>query len=430
MKIVKDELKQLNYHPLVVYFMLQPKEYDTYAAKLEKLGTYKGFSRGIYKFKAVERGSDFSRDLDANLAYALSRANVVLRLVDDIDGNFNYALDKIKFKQEPELFEQSVLHFVNGASEQNVKNLDARLTQYDNDDDDRLTLSSIRTEFENAIAVRTLTRGVWSRVMNPVPRGLGALKARAQEGFGFARLYCVLPPDIVGYRDSVYKELTPKGKEEFNKIWAYFESLDIPTRDESDKYAQGTIDDSKSSDFSLDQMARHKHGNRPNITITIDKVVPPNKKAAKKCAFGFVFNIDGEEILVYLGDMAAAMVYMCTLLKQMDGSYIHRSAFKHGDNRNKDVSWLEHVYDTIFPWADETFDSWYKKCREKGLQVINQGKGHLNREIKKALASHPNAIGYCCVEKGGAKDSYYYIDVPAENIRLSKLVQEKLMATK
>ena len=73
MKIFVDSKQHLNYHPLVVYFMLQPKDFEAHKERIEKLNDYKGFTRGIFKFRAIERGDQYCNELDEQLVKASSR---------------------------------------------------------------------------------------------------------------------------------------------------------------------------------------------------------------------------------------------------------------------------------------------------------------------------------------------------------------------
>ena len=109
----------------------------------------------------------------------------------------------------------------------------------------------------------------------------------------------------------------------------YFEAkMDTPEPEESDKYVLGTVDHSRSKEFSLDYNTRKKPYIRPNITISITKVIARKLKSTTKKAWGMEINIDGEVIAIYIGSIAAAMVYICTLLKQKMDTHLYRSAFK------------------------------------------------------------------------------------------------------
>ena len=52
MKIIADSHKQLNYHPLIIYFMLQPKDDELYAKALNGLNNT--LVRNGYISKPVE----------------------------------------------------------------------------------------------------------------------------------------------------------------------------------------------------------------------------------------------------------------------------------------------------------------------------------------------------------------------------------------
>ena len=96
MDIIVDKQKQLNYHPLAVYFMLQPSDFKQNESKIKCLNNNARFTRGVFMLRAFERGKNFYSALTEQLAETLNKHNVILRLVDDIDGNFIYAFDNIK----------------------------------------------------------------------------------------------------------------------------------------------------------------------------------------------------------------------------------------------------------------------------------------------------------------------------------------------
>ena len=55
MKVFKDSKKQLNLHPLVVYFLLTSKEKATYGKRIEELNDRPAFNCGIFQFSIVTR---------------------------------------------------------------------------------------------------------------------------------------------------------------------------------------------------------------------------------------------------------------------------------------------------------------------------------------------------------------------------------------
>lgn len=438
MKIIVDKRKQLNYHPLVVYFILQPKDYKMHGQNLEQLNKYTAFTRGIFKFRAIARGNEYSHDLSDELIYTINKYNVILRLVDDQDGNYNYALGKMNFNQSPDLFEQSLQAFIVGACRQNIKNLKDQSQYYMSDSEESKENASILTSlaqgFKNAIDLKGFKHGMWGKTVNPsVSLHVHANhKATDKVPHSFVSTSNNLPSEIIDIGKSVYNILpNRKAKDDFKRMMQFFEAnMDAPALKDSDMYVQGTIDNTKSKELSTDQKSRIKQGGRPQIIISITKVTSQVLKHDIKKAWGVKINIDGVDNDVYIGSTAAAMVYICTLLKQKMGSHLYREAFKHGlpdkQKRHQDVLWLENVYSALFPGAYEDFEEWYSKMKLDSCKFINQGKSESIRVIKRNLSNFPEALYYCCVQKivDERKKTYYYIDIPEECIKISDDLSE------
>ena len=105
MKLINDKQKQLNYHPLVVYIVLSPIEYQEHSNNIESLNDRSELTRGLFKFRAIQQGNKYSSELSNELTATIKKFNVILRLVDDSDGSYNYALDKINLAQGIEMLE-------------------------------------------------------------------------------------------------------------------------------------------------------------------------------------------------------------------------------------------------------------------------------------------------------------------------------------
>ena len=432
MKIIADSQRELNYHPLMIYFMLTPKNHGIYAKHIDGLNKYNGFTRGLFKFRAVARGSKYCEDLSNDLKATLKNYNVIVRLMDDFEGNYNYALGKMNFSLNPDKFETSLQSFIIDVCEQNIKNLNSQLQAYTGDSDESKENANMVSEmvriFRNAIMLKGFRRGVWKKQISPESYNMVILSNNATH-------HCLgksLPPDMMDIKDSIYNSLSDTNKEEFNKLMAYFESkMDVPDLKESDKYAQGTIDHAQSEDFSLDKKSRNKPTESPHIKISIAKVTSRILKREIKKAWGMEISIDGTTIPVYIGSTPAAMVYICTLLKQKMGTHLYRSAFKRplpdknsNIKRHKDVIWLEKVYEKLYPGSQDDFDKWYSEKKKNSCQFINQGKSEAVRQIKDCLHDFQNALPFCIVETCKEEPSHFFIDIPADCIIIPKEMEE------
>ena len=75
MKIIKDEQRQINLHPLVIYFVLSSKDSKERAEALSKLNKYQGFTRGIFKFQTIEHVGKYSEEVSLELTDEIGRAS-------------------------------------------------------------------------------------------------------------------------------------------------------------------------------------------------------------------------------------------------------------------------------------------------------------------------------------------------------------------
>ena len=453
MKIFVDSKRQLNYHPLVVYFILQQKDYDLHARNIKQLNKYVGFTRGIFKFRAIARGNEYSHVLTPDLTDTINRFNVILRLVDDKDGNYNYALGRMNFNQSPDLFELSLQKYIVGACKQNVKNLQAQLTGYaGNSEDGFENVSAITTMvqgFNDAINIKTFKHGVWQQIVNPAesipvrvetPFSKSIRREVFNEEAGEA-LYqhnfnYIHPYELARLKKSVYHSLTDKkAKDEFDKIMTYYASLEnVPSIEESDMYVQGTVDDSKSKELRADYGSRTKQGDGSNITIYIKKVSPEKFRKNPRKEWGVEIDVNGTVIQVYMGSTAATMVYISALLKRKMGTCLYRNVFKRPlpskkslVNRHEDVVWLNRVYRTLYPGVNVDFDTWYGNMKGNSCHYINVGISKTKSVVEKCLINHSSAIYYCELKKGKDNGSvFYYFNIPVDQIIISDELESLL----
>ena len=89
MKIIKDSERQMNIHPLMVYFYLSMSLTRQFSHAISKLNKYTSFTRGLFKFQVVTSINRYAKRILSNdLEEAMSQSNVMVRLMDDIEGNY------------------------------------------------------------------------------------------------------------------------------------------------------------------------------------------------------------------------------------------------------------------------------------------------------------------------------------------------------
>lgn len=417
MKLIVDKEKQLNYNPLVVYFILNISDRIRYSDTIEAMNEYNGFTRDLFQFHIIE-GDKYYSGLSENIAESLSDSNVIVRLVDDNEGNYNYCVERIDFYQSSLRFEADVKDFMLSVIEQNIKNLSSqiRVDAGDAEDEDENDLLSGSIKRLN-IASSLNNNKSWKEFRNPPIGRIDSYgNCRSMEG----TYMNWMPMDIQTCKDKVSDKLQsdPEIKELFEKMVAYFEeNMGVPSIEESDSIALGTVDDLKSQHLILDQKSREKSDITPDIRIAITKV------KGKKFEYGFEIKInDADPILLYLGSKEASFNYLLTLLKQKRGERMYKNLFKHklsdmpGAKKNAELIWMEKVYNKMFANDGVKFAGWYKYAGEKSCHAINQGKGYANRMIKELLYNYPDAIWYCSINNIKSPSLYYYIDIPADHI--------------
>ena len=430
MKIIVDKQRQLNYHPLVVYVVLMSPEYRKLAKKIESMNNRSILTRGLFKFRAIKRGNEYSSDLSPELTTTISRFNVILRLVDDSEGNYNYALGKLDLDQTSALIESELEGFVINSCKQNIKILKDQLKK-SKDSIDRAVISTLIQGFNDAVSGQSVKARVPLSVKSA---NIDSLLLESDSDILMSSVdsnACCLPPDIVMKRESLYGVLPNRqAKNLFNDIMKFFESrMDVVDIEESDKYAQGTVDESKSEDLKIDLYSRHKYGDRPDITINVTRIVP-NLQRRRRRVWGVEITVGDVTTPIYFGGVEPSMVYICTLLKQKMGTRLSRMVFrrplpdKHS-LRHEDVLWLKRVYRVLCPGASKSFDAWYERLKNNSCHAISQGKGAANRVIQSELKHNLGALYYCKLhDDKGPNETYYYVDVPSENIKLSPELEE------
>lgn len=444
MQILVDKQQQLNYNPLVVYFMLNSEDFKQYGKHIASLNKYSGFTRGIFKFHAILRGDKYSDGLTEALTQAISKFNVILRLVDDENGNFNYALGKMNFNQDPDLFEVALQRFVVEACRYNIKTLKSQSQYYTDNSDASIeqssTISTIAQSFKDAIALKGFKRGVWRNLVDP------------ESCVTIAPIHCcnrVSPPDLAGSNNLPY-DLKKQKREfadklpkhlrgSFDRLLAEFEKfMGAPNKVESDRYAKGAIDKTKSKDLIVDYKSRVKTSIDPNsISITIAQV--PISEKTRRCTWGVVINVNGADIPIHISSTEGAVIYIATLLKQKMGLRLERRIFRRNLPQkecdiHQDVKWLHNVCRAVRPAIDD-FKEWYERMRDgvdgrtpMQLKGIDQGKNLASVSIKKCLQKkYADALYYCDIQpKGRNSEGCYYINLPARNIIVPQEFQKCL----
>ena len=428
MRIVKDFGRQINIHPLVIYFVLSPKLVAEYGQALNSLNKYTGFTRGVFRFQVVSHvGKNDDNALSANLQGAMKRFNMMVRLVDDVAGNFYYALHQVNFSKQADFIEESIQHFVVEVCKQNLRHLEERRKAYSSSSEELAfkheVIDRMVSAFTRAISLKNYKHGVWESLA-------GDVKPVSRE-YQCGRT-CLEPP-----RKAVAK-LTEAGFTEeqaklaANILWEMMESeFNLPSKEVSDEVATGVADKRRSSYIVREQRIRQKPQNSPVVKAEVKHIVTKVLKSGKeKKAWGVEFTIDGDVIPIHFGSKDSAMIYICTLLRTKVGEnmYIHEffrnsKGRKSRFNRNKSRVWIQAVYDVVFPFQNRGFDDWIEHVEGRKGHPLNQGKAQATKLIDDTLTdSHPDAIYYCILNTKSDQlgDTFYEIRIKPEHISIPK----------
>ena len=121
MKIFKDNKKQLNINPLVVYFIMTPEEKEHHARDIERLNRSKTMNHNLFEFNTVVRARYNNNVLTKGLIKDMEENNVIVKLFGNDDERFSYAFETVEFKEG--YFESQVESFLYDVCTLNVKNL-------------------------------------------------------------------------------------------------------------------------------------------------------------------------------------------------------------------------------------------------------------------------------------------------------------------
>lgn len=454
MKIFKDNKKQLNINPLVVYFIMTPEEKKHHARDIERLNRSKTMNHNLFKFTIVVRARYNNNVLTKGLIKDMEKSNVIVKLFDNDDERFSYALETVEFKEG--YFESQVESFLYDVCKLNIKYLKSEKKRLDNypskerKDAVEILLKSF-TEIVNDFGVkkvRTITSGRTFSVpltsndidvvsdfdypYKPVPHGSVSKGTVRKIPRG-------IEDDIryaMGSKEGRKKEDAKKRLITMIEGW-----FDAPSSGYSKKVLTGAVDNTKSEALEEDSYTRHPSSQVPNISVEIKKITVLNRKdGTKRENYGFVYNIDGENVEMYIGGTEPAMIYACTLLKQYTGArfYLDDLKIRKGElskfNPNTSekkyqsatLEWIKQIYKVFVPSAEKDFSEWYASLfnlQDKSPgHPIYQGKSACNSKISKTLKEHRKAIYFCTLQaREDSKGKFYEADLPSsESIKLSK----------
>ena len=454
MKIFKDNKKQLNINPLVVYFIMTPEEKEHHARDIERLNRSKTMNHNLFEFNTVVRARYNNNVLTKGLIKDMEENNVIVKLFGNDDERFSYAFETVEFKEG--YFESQVESFLYDVCTLNVKNLKSekkRLNNYPSKERKGavdILLKSF-TEVVNDFGFKKV-HVIASRRYSDVPSTSNDIDFVSDFDYPYKPVSCgpvsngnasKIPRGIeddiryaMGSKEGRKKEDAKKRLIAMIEGW-----FDAPSSGYSKKVLTGAVDNTKSETLEEDTYTRHPSSQVPTISIEIKKITVLNRKdGSKKENYGFVYNIDGENVEMYIGGTEPAMIYACTLLKQYTGArfYLDDLKIRKGElsrfnpntsekkYQNATLEWIKQIYKVFVPSAEKDFPEWYASLfnfQDKSPgHPIYQGKSACNSKISKTLKDYRKAIYFCTLQaREDSKGKFYEIDLPSsESIKLSK----------
>ena len=409
MKIFKDSKKQLNLHPLVVYFILTANEITRYAKKIEELNNRPTFNCGIFQFNIVTRTRHNSSELSEILAQELDDSNIMVRLFDNAKKeNFCYAFQQLPFGQDNECLEREIQSFIIEVCRQNAKRLSDSLK------------SELPISPERKLASKSLIR-----TMNDAVRMLSPVISKYKDQYSSPKDSNDLPEAWVEDYLLVMSQLQEeKSKKAMKRIMSIVEGIyDTASVEDSTKISGGALNSQKDEILRDDIFCRQdtvtaqKSKTSPDITIEVKKFTTSKTKTGReKKNYGVEFTINGNKTQVYFGGTDATMIYFSTLIKQMAGSRFYRKYMQQPlpeknshIKRSVVVNWLEALYKNIYPVAGTSFDEWYGKMRND-QHVISQGKSTCSRKITEELKKNGDyrSTPLCVIQAREDNEGMYY----------------------
>lgn len=97
MNIIKDEQRQINLHPLMIYLVMSSEDCKERAAAVNRMNRRHAFTRNLFEFRTIEHIDKQNNEISTELANYIKRYNMIVRLIDNTDNSFYYAVRKINF---------------------------------------------------------------------------------------------------------------------------------------------------------------------------------------------------------------------------------------------------------------------------------------------------------------------------------------------
>lgn len=371
MKITKDPQRQLNLHPLTVYFMLTPEENEEYGEMLLTFNDKKELTFGLFEFQTlVWANTEDDPDLSDDINALQKKNNIMVRLFDDEDGNYQYATQKLKLNEGYADIAYSVNTFMTKVYKKDYALLKGK------DDATAAVFETLYKQNNGTSDLKSMPlSGSLGSNLNEAPQWL-VNQAVADKG---------IPEEMA--------------RKLLDQLW--------------DSFEDAIENDGKS--------CQHE------ITATIKPVLNGKKKV-----LGVEFTVDSEVIPLYVPNTESKMILFGTLLRKMMNKPLYLHEFRNNDKGKgseylKQNQWIHHLYDIISDGKNKvketdvnrSFGIW--SDRQQDSHFLGQGKSLLNRGIKEMFMAHKKNGAKCLIltKHDAEKRTFYDINLKPESIKIA-----------
>lgn len=421
-KIIKDTKNLLRLRPLDIYFMLPAEGSSDVAEHLKQLNRYKTMTRGSFRFHVVTHSDTFNNDLPPEIINALSNHNMMMRLLNDTQGNSYYALHLVDFHQAPDSVDDSIKSFITKVCQENIKHLKESKDPISKKLEDKFNSLII-----DDIKRRRLNRPVWDRIVNPTFRN----NLTSETTLNNNAIDIFRSDDLIEILSRKMRESGLSSREANETIEDILKELqDYPNRKESDETVKAMISP-KNDKFLREKCETENYDKPSNITATIKLVeTGRNKKNKPKKGYGVEITLNDKSVQVYFNTTNQFVVYAATLMSVKDGHYFGSKSFiEEIEAKSDNVVWLGKIYKMFYNYLYkyietnsnlqnrqfDTFNVWFNKCRKHKKRAIFTAKSQANKTLWNALKNESKAAyHYCYIKSSG--DSPYIVQLTPEEI--------------
>lgn len=433
----KDEQKLINIRMQTIYFMLCEEERAQYKEMIEMMNGIKAFTLGLYEFKILTKLGGINSSLSEDVKAEIEANNIIVRLPNDISGNFIYAFNNIDLSDNRVIVEECLHNFVVELAKQSIALLKER--QEANADGSELTsqLDKVVYSFQEGIksGERSYTRRTTLQEIKEHRHTVGS----GVSNFGSC-VDTILSDDekaVSGSIDTLC-ELNDTPELDLGKVFGclrrhgipeskqqlvareltdiFTEMFGIPTKEESKAIAKGILNNNSDAIF-LDNCVRNKPNEKPNLKIYVERIPYIDGRGNKmREKYGIRICVGSFEKKILFEEATQTMIYIAALLRHKMGRrlYVHElrnnSSGKAVD-REVAKPWLKKIFTTIIKPESSEFERWIESissAKNKGAK-LNTATSSTKRIVKDNLDMYPDALYYCLlISVPHSEDGTYY----------------------